>query len=403
MKPNVLILAGGVGKRFFPLTINKTMLPLFGKPLLHHSIDQLRRVGLSNFFVVCNPENIDFVLSLKQQGVNVEAKMQPEALGMADAVMLFRDEIKDSPVIIMNAIDTLDDSLFINLLSAAENSYATIAGLKYEGYFPGGYVGVDGNRAVSLIEKPGADKKPSDVVKLVVDYFRKPSDLIAEIEANKSHSDSVYEEALNTLMKKNIVGLLEYSSYWRPLKYSFQILEVMDIYLHHRLESIIHPSAYISKNASIEGNVYIGAGAKVFNYASIKGPAYIGEGAIVGDNALVRESVVEAGAVIGFGSEVTRSYIGPKCMLHHNFIGDSILESRVNPSYGTCFTNTRFDKQKIQIADKEGKMLDTNRDKFGAIVADNAFLGSNSTILPGRIIGADKNCMPGSVVSKNIL
>ena len=78
-------------------------------------------------------------------------------------------------------------------------------------------------------------------------------------------------------------------------------------------------SANISQHALIEGNVYIDEDAHVDAYAVIKGPAYIGRGVRIGNHALVRQSCVEEGSVIGYGSEIARSYIGPNCMIHHNF------------------------------------------------------------------------------------
>ena len=45
MNIQVLILAGGVGKRTWPIKKNKNLLPFFGKPLIEHQIESLRKAG----------------------------------------------------------------------------------------------------------------------------------------------------------------------------------------------------------------------------------------------------------------------------------------------------------------------------------------------------------------------
>ncbi len=49
-----IILAGGEGKRVFPLAVNKPkpMFKILGKPLILHVIDTLKEAGLRDFVVV---------------------------------------------------------------------------------------------------------------------------------------------------------------------------------------------------------------------------------------------------------------------------------------------------------------------------------------------------------------
>ncbi|MBN1785064.1 MAG: NTP transferase domain-containing protein, partial [Candidatus Bathyarchaeota archaeon] len=49
-----ILLAGGEGKRVFPLAVNrpKPMFKLVGKPLIHHVIDTLKEAGLKDYVVV---------------------------------------------------------------------------------------------------------------------------------------------------------------------------------------------------------------------------------------------------------------------------------------------------------------------------------------------------------------
>jgi len=395
-----VILAGGVGKRFAPLTINKTLLPMFGKPLLQHALEFLQKVGFKKVIIAGNQENLDWISQYKHH-VKIQTQLQEEPLGMGDAMLALKDLIGDQQILVMNALDLVDASLFKNLQAIIPSAESVVTGIKVKKYFLGGYLQVKDGRVVSIVEKPGEGNEPSDLVNLVFHYFRHPQQFISMLEKTKTDQDDQYEKALAQFMQQEVVKHVEYNGYWQPLKHSNMVLDYMESMFAHRLEKYIAPSAMIAPSAVIEGNVYIDDNAIIQENAVIKGPVYIGKSATVGTGSLVRSSCVESGAVIGFGSEVARSYIGPKCMLHHNFIGDSILESDVNPSYGTCTANWRFDNKYVDVKLPSGK-LTTGREKFGAIIAKKAFLGINCSIMPGVTIGEGAIIYPGQVVHASV-
>jgi bifunctional UDP-N-acetylglucosamine pyrophosphorylase/glucosamine-1-phosphate N-acetyltransferase len=108
--------------------------------------------------------------------------------------------------------------------------------------------------------------------------------------------------------------------------------------------------------------------------------------------------MVEEGSTVGFGSEVARSYVGPGCNLHHTFVGDSVLEGKVNMSWGTVTANLRLDGKTIRISLPNGTVFDTLRNKLGACIATNAFLGVGVSTMPGTIIGPNANIAPHTIV-----
>ena len=110
--------------------------------------------------------------------------------------------------------------------------------------------------------------------------------------------------------------------------------------------------------------------------------------------------MIEADSTIGFGSEIARSYIGPRCMLHHNFIGDSVLESDVNPSWGTTTANLRLDKKEVRLKLPNGEYIETGKKKLGAVIAKGAFLGVNCSIMPGVAIEKDASVKPNTVINE---
>ena len=67
MKQNNLvavILAGGIGVRFWPMTTYKPMVRFFDKTMLEHTLESVRLSGIETVVVVTNPQDASFVSSL---------------------------------------------------------------------------------------------------------------------------------------------------------------------------------------------------------------------------------------------------------------------------------------------------------------------------------------------------
>ena len=405
-KPLFVVLAGGVGKNFAPLVTNKSIFPFFDKPLIAHTLEMIQAASIDEAIVVCNSENQKVIDNLANPKFKITTVIQNEAAGQADAISSAAKLIPENqPIIIANAVDLIDPSFLKEFVKKATGTYAQLLGMKVNQYFLGGYLKLDQDRVVSIIEKPAKGREPSDIVTLSFHYFSKPQEIFALIAKQKG-GDDAYERALDELMRSREVKFMTYEGYWQKLKQAHHVLDMTQLFLKHKLKNKIDRSAKIDKSARIEGLVQIEANVKIEAGAVIKGPVYIGAKTIVGNHCLIRNSIIEANNVIGFGSEVARSYIGPNCSLHHNFIGDSVLEAEVNPSYGTCTANLRFDKTKVKmrLAEESGEdlLIETSKDKLGAIIAKGAFLGINCSILPGITIGAKANAMPGSIIKRAV-
>ncbi len=405
-KPLFIILAGGVGKNFVPLVTNKSIFPFLGKPLIAHTLEMVQKAGANEAIVICNQENEILINNLKNLKLKITTIIQPKALGQANALTLVQNLIpNDQPIVIANAVDLIDPYFLNNFLRQAPHTYAQILGMRVKEYFLGGYLKVSGERVLDIIEKPARGQEPSDIANLFFHYFSKPQELFSLLDKQNGNDDA-YEKALDELMKTKEVKFMIYESYWQKLKQAHHVLDMTQLLLKYKLKNKIDRSAKIDKSVKIEGPVQIEAGVKIEANVVIKGPAYIGHNVIIGNHCLIRNSIIESGSVIGFGSEVARSYIGPDCNLHHNFIGDSVLEAKVNPSYGTCTANLRFDKAKVKmrLIDKNGEnvSIETNKEKLGAIMAKEVFLGINCSIFPGITIGTQANAMPGSIIDRAI-
>lgn len=392
----VLILAAGQGKRMWPIKTDKCLIPFLGKPLLYHNLKQIKEnVKQVEFVIVTAPQNKAAVEKVaKELGLSYQVVIQKKSKGMADAVLSARDYLEGG-VLIVNAEDQLDPRVYKSVVDMRDEADAVAAGLKVDKYFPGGYLKVDGDKVVGIIEKPVEGKEPSDLVKLVVDYFRDGRKLVEYLEKSRSDQDDVYEVALGKMIKDGLdVKFAKYDGMWIPLKYPWHVLDVMT-YLLSKVEQKISPRAKVSEKAIIEGKVIIEDGARVFEGAIIKGPCYIGKNCIVGNNSMVRESDLEEGCVTGFNSDITRSYIGANSWFHTNYIGDSVIEGDFGMGSGAVLANLRLDNYTIRVGPEK---VDSNRHKLGLMAGKGSRVGVNASTMPGARIGSNSLVGPGVVL-----
>lgn len=394
----IIVLAAGEGKRMWPIQTDKCLIPFLGKPLLYHNLKQIKdNIETADFVIVASPQSRDEVSKIAQSlNLNFQIAVQDQPKGMADAVLSAKDLI-EGEILVVNAEDIVEAGVFEGVLGV--KGEVVIAGLKVNKYFPGGYIKCIGDRVQGIVEKPGEGNEPSDLVKLVADYFKDGKKLVEYLEEASSRQDDAYEVALDSMIKDGLnVRFSRYDGVWIPLKYPWHILDITAYFLS-KLTKQISPNAKISEKATVEGEVVIEDGVRIFEGAVVKGPVYLGKNVIVGTNSMVRESNLEEGCVTGFNSDITRSYIGPNCWFHTNYIGDAVLEGDFGMGSGAVIANLRLDDKVITVGDEH---INTGRHKLGLMAGTGVRVGVNASTMPGVRIGA--NCLigPGVVLKKDL-
>lgn len=149
------------------------------------------------------------------------------------------------------------------------------------------------------------------------------------------------------------------------------------------------------KNKAKNKKIVIGKGTKIHKSAVILAPAIIGKNCVIGPNTFIRENCIIAdNCHIGHGVEVKNSILLPVAVLAHlNYVGDSVIGSGVNMSGGSMIANFRLDKKEVSVKDDKNRII-TGLLKFGAIVGDNSFVGVNSVLNPGTILGKNTVIYP---------
>lgn len=382
----------------WPIQTDKCLIPFLGKPLLYHNLKQIKEnTSASEFIIIANPQSKDAVEEVtKELNLSYTIAVQRQPNGMADAILSAKDLI-EGEVLIVNAEDVLDAKVFQDVLRV--QGEVVLTGRKTDEYFPGGYIKATGNSVQAIVEKPGEGNEPSDLVKLVVDYFKDGQKLVRYLEKAQTNKDDAYEVALDQTIEEGLeVKFAKYEGAWIPLKYPWHMLDLTAYFLS-QVEQQISPQAKISDKAIIEGKVVIEEGVRIFEGAVIKGPVFIGKNCIIGNNSMVRESNLEEGCVTGFNSDITRSYIGSNCWFHTNYIGDSVLEGDCGMGSGAVLANLRLDNKNITVGEEH---LETGRSKLGLIAGQGVRIGVNASIMPGVRVGSNSLIGPGVVLKKDL-
>jgi dTDP-glucose pyrophosphorylase len=159
-RPNwVVIMAGGLGSRLYPLTKEcpKPLLTVGGKPILEIIVERFAEQGFKQIFLSVNykAEMIeDYFKNGDRWGVQISYLQEKERLGTAGALSLLPEK-PNLPMIVMNG-DILTRTRFDNLLQFHElqNVVATMAVREYDFQVPYGVVRMDGTKIDSIEEKP---------------------------------------------------------------------------------------------------------------------------------------------------------------------------------------------------------------------------------------------------------
>ncbi|MCA9885415.1 MAG: NTP transferase domain-containing protein [Anaerolineae bacterium] len=409
--PMLVILAGGASSRMWPLK-EKSLLRFGEDPLLISQLRRFESLGFHEAIIVGNTENqadIQGMIDAMGDGIQVHLAIQPEPTGMGDAILRTQPllEAPNRAIYINQVHDVVEEGLHTHMLERYRRNpqAAYLAGVEMDDYFPGGYLIVDENGQISgMVEKPGPDNRPSNLVNIVAHIHPDAGRLFETIRAeyvSDSTSDDHYERAMDKLMKDLAFYVVPYRGRWDALKFPWHTLSIMEAFLAEIRGQEVAGDAYIAPTATLIGDVIISSGAKVFPGASIVGPAYIGRNTIVGNNAMVRGSMVLDNCNVGFTTEVARSYVADGCQMHACRVLDSVFAPNVNFSAGCTTANLRIDKSTVPSTVK-GQRVDSGRDKLGAIVGENAFLAVDVMTMPGVKVGTNAQVGPGTHVVGDI-
>lgn len=164
-----IVLAAGEGKRMKPLGANvyKVMLPVCGKPVLAHVMDNVLEAGIKKVFLVVSQgkdREIKKYFRRKWHGVDIEYVYQDKPLGPADAISRVLAKIKSEYFLVQYGDSLADCNIAKQLIAAlAFNNGIDGVAATHKVSEPSrhGVVHWRNGQVAEIIEKPLAEKAPS--------------------------------------------------------------------------------------------------------------------------------------------------------------------------------------------------------------------------------------------------
>ncbi len=158
-----IILAGGSGKRLYPLTkiVSKQLMPIYDKPMIYYPLSVLMLAGLREILIITTPEDSERFKSVlgdgSEFGISLQYAEQKEPRGIAEAFIIGEEFIQDDSVgFILGDNIFYGDSLPKQLQQHAQlKEGATIFAYYVQDPCRYGVVDFDKNKQPSrIVEKP---------------------------------------------------------------------------------------------------------------------------------------------------------------------------------------------------------------------------------------------------------
>ena len=387
-----ILLAAGKGTRMWPLATRtpKPLLPVAGRSLLWRMLDGLAAAGARECIVVVGhgATAVQGHAKAWRGAMKVRCVDQGEPKGTGHAVAAAARHVREDCLLAM--ADGAVDAATLRALAKAKGF--TVAAAEVEDPTRYGALKVRGKSVLGIAEK--SSRPPSRLVN--TGFYKVPLAAVQECAALKPspRGELEFTDVLAAWAKRGEVrwakakGWLDVGAPWDLLAANATLLPAMLDLLLDGAAAGTGGTGTIEEGVQVRGRLYVEAGAIVRSGTYVEGDVVVGAGSRVGPNAYLRgPTAIGAGCHVGAATEVKASVLLAGANAPHlNYVGDSVLGEGCNLGAGTVVANLRHDDAPVRVHHR-GKVVDTGRRKFGAIVGDGAKTGVNSSLNPGTILG----------------
>jgi glucose-1-phosphate thymidylyltransferase len=315
-----LVLAGGEGTRLRPITHTsaKQLVPVANKPILFYGLEHIAEAGIKQVGIIVGDTGAEIRAAVGDGGRwGIEATFieQEQPLGLAHCVLIARDFLGDDDFVmylgdnlLRQGVKSLVGDFEANRAGAA--AQILLARVPDPERFGVAELGPDGE-IVGLVEKPAAP--PSDLALVGVYLFDKRVHEAVRALRPSARGELEITEAIQWLVDHgHRVRHQVLEGYWKDTGELDALLEGNRLVLE-TFEPRIDGS--VDERSKILGRVVVQEGATVVA-STIRGPAIIGEG------TRVEHSFVGPFTSIYYGCEIIRSEIEHSVVLEQSRIVD---------------------------------------------------------------------------------
>ena len=421
-----LILAAGKGTRM-KSTKPKVLQTLAGKPLLQHVLNTANQLSSEKNIVVYGFGGDQVKTAFT--GVEIRWVEQAEQLGTGHAVKVALSELPhDGKSLILYGDVPLIQQSTLEKLIAANTSGMAMLTLTVDNPFGLGRIVRDGNgKVLAIVEQKDATDEQKAICEINSGIYTVDNALLHKYLPKLENNNAQGEYYLTDIVKMAVADGIDIATIQPDFDFEIegvndrgQLANLERIYQSHLVENLqVHgvqfadPSrvdirgtltcgqdVFIDINVVFEGDVtlgdsvYIEAGcvirdSQIGNASHIKpycviDQSQIGAGVDIGPFAHLRPAtVLSDNAKVGNFVETKKSTIGKGSKVNHlTYIGDAQIGDNVNVGAGTITCN--YD----------------GVNKFKTVIEDNAFIGSNSSLVAPVTIGKGATIGAGSVITK---
>lgn len=414
---SAVILAAGKGIRM-KSSITKLLHPLMGRPILEYVIDATSHFK-NRVFVV--RKGCDEICGLI--GNRGKIAFQSDCLGTGDALLCAEPFIKGDFVVIPGDVPLVSKSTLRRLIKfhLKEGADATIA--CFETKEPKGYGRIIKlNGKVKIVEESDATPREREIGLVnsgIYCFDKRIFDLLKRLENKNKKGEYYLTDAISHIENVSLLEIDEKEAMGINTRYHLFLAEdilrkriLMDLmasgvtikdinttYIEQgvkiKQDTTIFPHTYILGKTQIGSFCTIGPfswikDTKIYDKSKVSfsyiEDSIIGGGCNIGPFSHIRpNSVIKEEAHIGAFVQVKKSTIGRQTKAGHlAYIGDASLGERVNIGAGVITCN--FDGRK----------------KYRTTIGDDAFIGSNTSLIAPIKIGKKAFIGAGSVITKDV-
>ena len=428
MSTSVIILAAGKGTRMRS-SLPKVLQPLAGRPLLGHVIETAKKLDVKNIITIYGHGG-DLVQHAFSHE-NVQWVEQKEQLGTGHAVKVTLPVLpKDGVSLILSGdVPCISRATLDKLLTVSRETGIGLVTLTLPDASGYGRIVRVNNKIQAIVEHKDASSEQRQIKEINTGIYCVSNSKLHEWLPRLSNNNAQGEYYLTDIVAMAIADGLEVASVEPEMAFevegvndrvqlatlerqfqAFQAKQLMQQGVH-----LIDPARFdlrgslkvgqdvrIDINVIIEGdcelgdfveigagcvlkNTKIAAGTKVQPY-SVFDQAVVGEDAQIGPFSRLRPGAKLANKVhIGNFVEVKNTTVGLGSKANHfTYLGDAEVGTGSNIGAGTITCN--YDGAK----------------KFKTIIGDNAFIGSNSSLVAPVKIGNGATVGAGSTITRDV-
>lgn len=301
-----LVLCGGKGSRLRPLTYTgaKQLVPIANKPIVFYAIEQLVEAGIRDISVIITPETGDQVRRAIGDGERFGARIgyitQLQPGGIAQAIGIAREAMGDAPFVTYLGDNFLTQGIvpFVQAFEAS-GADASIVLKRVPSAREFGVAAFEGERLVRVVEKPA--EPPSDLAVIGIYMFTsRVFEAIASIKPS-ARGELEITDTIQWLMDNGCdVRADVVQGDWIDTGRHDDLLAANRIVLETLADD--RGGGSVDEQSKLHGRIVLQPGCEIVN------------------------SVISGPAIIGAGTRIEHSYVGPFTSIDRNC---HILESEI--------------------------------------------------------------------------